>query len=179
MTFSGKQRGESIMLLYLSRENASEAMRVYRWNNKLKRGSCSVKSVRNLVKRSGETWRSCDRPRSGRPHVPAEVAAEMHYMMTIGPLHTARNVSRNLDVPKTTVLQILRSVLQVFPHRFQRVQELEPGNNQQRTNFFLIRYDEGSRSLLRIMKGWGTFHPHWETPRIAFNGRKKTLAVWH
>ena len=151
-------------------------MRVYRRNRKLKLAPCSVKSVPNKGKKFEETG---------------------SHMMDCNPVFLSKlllkciiqqlwvNVIQQevfpaiLNLPKTTVLQILRSVLQVFPHRFQRVQELEPGNNQQRTNFFLIRYDEGSRSLLRIMKGWDTFHSHWETPRIAFNGRKKTLAVWH
>ena len=49
--------------------------------------------------------------------------------MTAGTLHTAISVSRNLDVPKTTGLQIMCSVLRMFPHRFQRDQALEPGDN--------------------------------------------------
>ena len=47
----------------------------------------------------------------------------------------------------------------MIPYRFQRVRELEPGDNKQRVNFeifFLIRYDEGSRWLLRILWTDGT-----------------------
>ena len=96
-------------------KNAAEVVRVYRRNNKLKRVSCSVKNVGNLVKKFEETICIRDGPRSGQPRVPVEVVAEVHNTMTTGPLHTARSVSRYLDVPKTTLLQILRSALQMFP----------------------------------------------------------------
>lgn len=154
MTLTGKQRGELIKLFYLNGENAAEAVRVYRRNHKLRRGPCSVRTVRDLVKTFEETGCTCDRPRSGRPSVPVEVVAEVHNTITAGPLRTARSVARNLDVPKTTVLKLLRSVLRMFPYRFQRVQMLQPGDEQQRVdfaNFFLIRYDEDSRWPLRIL----------------------------
>ena len=69
-------------------------------------------------------------------------------------LITCRSVSRNLDAPKTTVFQTLLSVLWIFFYRFQRVQMLKSGDNQQRVdfaNFFLIRYGEDSRCPLRIL----------------------------
>ena len=63
----------------------------------------------------------CDRPRFAGPHVPIEFGEEVPNTMTKGSLHTARNVFRNLCLPKTAVLKILRSDLQMFPYRFQRV----------------------------------------------------------
>ena len=128
-------------------------MRVYRQNHKLKRDPCSIKSVRNLVKKFEETECPLDDPRSGRPSV-FEVVAEVHNTMTTGSLHTARSVSRSLDVPKTTFFQILHSVLRMFCYRFQSVQALKPGHNQQRVDFasfFLNRCDEDSRWPLRIL----------------------------
>ena len=93
----------------------NEAVRVYRRNHKLKRGLFSVKSMRNLVKKFKETGCTCDRTRFGRPRVPFEVVTEVHNAMTISPLHTAKSVSHNLNVSKTTVLKILRSILRMFP----------------------------------------------------------------
>ena len=130
----------------------AEAVRVYRRYHKLKRGPCSVKSVRSLIKKSEET--RCIWSRSGRPCVPVEVAAEAHNTMTTGPLHTARSLSRNLDAPKTRVLQILCSVLQMF---FLLVPKRpDVGTCRQPTacqfcKFFLIRYDEDSRWPLMIL----------------------------
>lgn len=154
MTLTMKQRGELIKLFYLNGENAAEAVRIYRRNHKLRRGPCSVRSVRDLVRKFEETGCTCDRPRSGRPSVPVEVVAEVHNTITAGPLHTARSVARSLDLPKTTVLRLLRSVLRMFPYRFQRVQMLQSGDEQLRVdfaNFFLIRYDEDNRWPLRIL----------------------------
>ena len=74
--------------------------------------------------------------------------------MTTGPLHTTRSIFCNLDAPKITILQILCSNLQMFPYRFQSVQALEPGDNQQRVDFaniFFIRYDEDSWWPLQIL----------------------------
>lgn len=71
---------------------------------KLKRDLCSVKSVRHLVKKFEETGCTWDTLRSEPPRVPVEVVAEVQKTITTGPLHTARNVSRYLEVPKTTVL---------------------------------------------------------------------------
>ena len=92
-------------------------------------GPCSVKSVHNIVKKFKETLCTSDRPRSGRPRVSVEVVAEVHNTLTTYPLDASRNISHNLDVPKTAVLQILCSVLWMFLYRFQLVQVLEPGNN--------------------------------------------------
>ena len=135
MTLSGKQQGELMKLFYLSGENATEAVRVYGRNHMLEQGLCSIKTVHNLVMNFEETGWTCDRPLSGRSRVPVEVVAEMHNMITTGSLHTARSVSRNLNVPKIIVLQILLSVLRMFLYRFQRIQALEPADNQQLVDF--------------------------------------------
>ena len=50
--------------------------------------------------------------------VPIKIVAEVHNTMTTGPLYAARNISRNFGVLKTTVLQILCSVVRMFPYRF-------------------------------------------------------------
>lgn len=39
---------------------------------------------------------------------------DVHNTIVAGPLHTARGVARNLHVPKTAALKILRSVLWMF-----------------------------------------------------------------
>ena len=48
----------------------------------------------------------------------------MNNTITVGPLHTARNIARSSDLPKNTVLRLLRAVL--------RVQMLQSGDEQQR-----------------------------------------------
>lgn len=64
-----------------------------------------------------------------------EVVTEMNNSITAEPLHTARSVTRGSDVPKIRAHKILRNVLQIFPYRFQRVQNLQSGDENQRMGF--------------------------------------------
>ena len=68
--------------------------------HKFKISPCSVKSIRNLVKKFEETGCTCNRARSGLSRVFNEVVAKVHNRMITGPLHTARSVSRNLNAPE-------------------------------------------------------------------------------
>ena len=123
-------------------------------NHKLKQGPCSVISLRNLVKKFEETECTCERSWNERRRDPVKVVAEVHSTISVDLLHSAKSVFRNLDVPKTPVLQILPSVLQIFPYRFKLVQALESGDNQHPVDFaifFLIRYDKISRCQLQIL----------------------------
>ena len=88
-----------------------------------------------------ETGCTRDRPQFRLLHVSVEGISEVHNTMTTVTLHSTRSISRNLNAPKTTVLQILCSFLWIYSHRFQRVEALEPGEQQQHVNFanfFLI-----------------------------------------
>ena len=78
MTLLEKERDELIKLFYLGAENAVDGVRVYRWNQKLKRGPCFIKSVLNLLKKFEEMGCTCDRSRFRRSCVPFEVVAEEH-----------------------------------------------------------------------------------------------------
>lgn len=76
-----------------------------------------------------------DRDPYGHLSIPVEVVEKVHKRSTVSSLHTARNIACNLDLPKTIVLKILCSVLQMFPDRFQRVQILQLGDEQQFFDF--------------------------------------------
>ena len=140
------------------------------------------KKVRNLVKKVEKTGCTCDRPRSGRPHVPVEVITEVHNKMTTGSLHAATSVFCNLYVPKISVFEILCSILRMFLYRFQ----CGIWRHQQRVdfeNFFLIRCDKDNRCPDGRMSYGRMRHilPLLETltPRTAIIGWKKILTVWH
>ena len=111
-------------------------------------------SSKDLIHRSEETGCTCDRPQSGQPSVPLEIVAEVYHTISNVRPASARGVSRVLNLPNSTVRKILRSVLNMFSFRFQRVQMLEARDNQSPldlANNFLIRYDEDSSLLLPIL----------------------------
>ena len=125
--------------------NAEEALLVYRRNHRQRRGPCTLQALRDLVRKFEVTGCTCDKPRSGRPTVSEDVVMEVLHTVTAGHKETARGIARVLNVPNTTVRKLLRSVLHIFPYRFQRVQMLEPGDPQQRLDFaneLLLRYDD-------------------------------------
>ena len=154
MPLSGKEHGDIIMISYLNLQNAALTLRVYRRNHGLRRSPCTIKAVRNLIHKFKELGCTCDRPWSGRSFVPEETVAEVY--QTISTVHPAsvRHVSHVLHLPISSIRNILRSVVNMFPFRLQRVQMLEEGDNQLRLGFankFPIRYDEDSSWPLRIL----------------------------
>ena len=154
MTLTGKQRGELVKMFYLNGQNSAAALRAFRHKHGLVRGPCTARAVRNLIRKFEETGCTCDRSRSGRPAVPVEAVAEVHAAVDGVRRASARGVSRALNMPNSTVRKILRSVLHMFPYRFQRVQMLEAGDNQLRLDFaneFLIRYDNDTSWPLHIL----------------------------
>lgn len=52
---------------------------------------------------------------SGRPFVPIKVVVEVHNTI----IANCKKGRQNLNVQKSTILKILRSVLRIFPYRFQ------------------------------------------------------------
>ena len=78
MPLSEKEHGEIVKIYYLNGQNAAQILRVYRSNHRLRRGPCTVKAVRDLIKKIEETGCTCDRHRSGRPSVPLETIAEVY-----------------------------------------------------------------------------------------------------
>ena len=92
--------------------------------------------------------------RSGRPSVPMETVAEVPQTISRVCPTSARGFFRIRNLPNSSVCKILRSVLNMFPFRFQRVQMLETGDNQLRLDFankFLIRCDKDSSRHLSIL----------------------------
>ena len=98
---------------------------MYRRNHRQRLGPCTLQALRDLVRKFEDTGCACDKPRSGRPTVSEDVVMEVHHTVTAGHRETARGIARVLEIPNTTVRKFLRSVLQMFPYRFQRVQMLE------------------------------------------------------
>ena len=134
--------------------NAAEALRVYRSNHRQRRGPCTLQALRDLERKFEDTGCTCDKLRSGRPTVSEDVVMKVHHTVTAGHRETVRGIARVLDIPNTTVRKLLRSVLHMFPYRFQRVQMLEPGDPQQRLDFaneLLLRYVADNDWPLRIV----------------------------
>ena len=111
-------------------KKGAQALGVYSRNNGLRRGLCTVKTVRNLIYKFEGTDCTCDRPWFGRPSVAVETVAEVHQTISTVCPTSACCVSHVLHQPNSTVCKILCSVLNILPFRFQRIQMLKAGDYQ-------------------------------------------------
>ena len=65
MSLSGKECGKIVKIYYMNGQKAAQTLHVYRRNHGLRRGSCSVNAVRNLIHKFENTRCICDQPQSG------------------------------------------------------------------------------------------------------------------
>ena len=108
----------------------------------------------SLVKKFEFTSYICDKPRLAGWTVSEDMVTEVHYTMTSERMQTSKGTAEVLDISKTTVLKILRSVLCMFPYRYQLVQMFQTGDKQLYIDFaneFLIRYNTNNDWPLRIV----------------------------
>ncbi|KAK1152677.1 hypothetical protein AOXY_G30778 [Acipenser oxyrinchus oxyrinchus] len=102
MKLTGVQRGELVKFFYSTGSNAEAALREYRRVHNIRSGPCSRVAVHKLIKKFEETGCTCDKPRSGRPPTPTEVASEISRAGTDPPSPSPRVAGRRLDLPNST-----------------------------------------------------------------------------
>ncbi|GFS81730.1 uncharacterized protein TNCV_2706731 [Trichonephila clavipes] len=94
-----------------------------------------------LVKRFEETGKLEDRARAGRPCLKQArapcIAVEMEAIASeaASGISSAREASRRLGLPSSSVHNILRRILQLFPYKLQSCHELLPADTAQREAF--------------------------------------------
>ncbi|GFY69416.1 hypothetical protein TNIN_161431 [Trichonephila inaurata madagascariensis] len=78
----------------------------------------------------GELVKLCyQNERSGWAIVPENTASEVSHVVTSGSIQTTRGTERLLDIPKTTIQKLLRSVLHMFPYRYQQYEIASDGTH--------------------------------------------------
>ncbi|GFT53404.1 uncharacterized protein TNCV_3324091 [Trichonephila clavipes] len=98
-------------------------------------------TTENLVKRFEETGKLEDRARAGRPCLKEArapcIAVEMEAIASEAALGTssAREAARRLGLPPSSVRNILRRILQLYPYKLQSVHEFLPAVTAQREAF--------------------------------------------
>ncbi|GFU90619.1 DUF4817 domain-containing protein [Trichonephila clavipes] len=128
-----------VKLFYMNEESATIALHKFRVqkNVKSRKGPAGLLK---LVKRFEETGKLEDRARAGRPclkeaRAPCitvkmeEIASE-----AASGTNSAREAARRLDLP-SSVRNILRRILQLYPYKLQSCHELLPADTAQREAF--------------------------------------------
>ncbi|GFY28597.1 DUF4817 domain-containing protein [Trichonephila clavipes] len=132
-----------VKLFYMNEESATIALRKFRVQKNVKsgKGPLTPAGLLKLVKRFEETGKLEDRARAGRPCLKEArapcIAVEMEAIASEAASGTssAREAARRLGLPPSSVRNILRRILQLYPYRLQSCHELLPADTAQREAF--------------------------------------------
>ena len=134
-----RDRALLVKLYYQTNDNASAALREYRRLKGLRKGPMTIAGLRKMVLRFENSGTLQVLP--GRGHKPIR-NEELHAVATAiedptaGP-SSARAISRQLDMPYSTVWKILRKLLKFYPYKISRTQQLLQGDAETRLHFSL------------------------------------------
>lgn len=151
-----------VKLFYVSHESPAEALRRFRTQKRLKKGSGPITptGLVSLVRRFEETGTLCHRPRSGAPCLSEvrtpDVTSQMDTQreQSTSAVSSAREVARITGIPKTSVFRILHGVLQLYPYKLQSLHQLLPNDTAKRiefANWALAKIEEDPQWLLNIL----------------------------
>ena len=76
-----------------------------------------------------------DLPRSGRPRVSSEDVSKIENAFNENPRLSTRNAERELGIPRSTIRDVLRKKLKMFPYRISFLQQLLPRDYVDRLNW--------------------------------------------
>ncbi|GFV89762.1 DUF4817 domain-containing protein [Trichonephila clavipes] len=132
-----------VKLFYMNEESATIALRKFRVQKNVKsgKGPLTYAGLLKLVKRFEETGKLEDRARAGRPCLKEErapcIAVEIEAIASEAASGTssAREAARRLGLPPSSVHNILRRILQLYPYKLQSCHELLPADTAQREAF--------------------------------------------
>ena len=140
-------RTQLVKFYYKSKnDSAIQALYSFCTHNNLKKHPCSPLTVTRLVERFEATGSVEDLPRSGRPSVSDDTISQVKtYLITLKSqqeygICSSAAVSRDTQVPHSTVKKILRQYLEMKPYHIRRVQKLEDSDHEKRlvfANFFI------------------------------------------
>ncbi|GFX93688.1 DUF4817 domain-containing protein [Trichonephila clavipes] len=148
-----------VKLFYMNEESATIALRKFRVQKNVKsgKGPLTPTGLLKFVKRFEETGKLEDRARAGRPclkeaRVPC-IAVEMEAIASeaASGTNSAREAARRLGLPPSSVRNILRRILQLYPYKLQSCHELLPANTAQREAFAKWAFSKMEQDISRFM----------------------------
>ncbi|GFV66619.1 DUF4817 domain-containing protein [Trichonephila clavipes] len=140
---SAPYKATLVKLFYMNEESATIALRKFRVQKNVKSGKGPLTPAGHLklVKRFEETGKLEDRARAGRPCLKEArapcIAVEMEAIASEAASGTssAREAARRLGLPPSSVRNILRRIIQLYPYKLQSCHELLPADTPQRKAF--------------------------------------------
>ena len=114
--------------------------------------------IYRTIRRFTETGTTEDRPRSGRPRLQRteSIRQSVRHRLRRNPARSVRKLSKELNVPRTTLQRIVKRKVRVRPFKKYTVQFLTPDQKmrrKQRAEALLARFaDEDVENFLRMRR---------------------------
>ncbi|GFT57178.1 DUF4817 domain-containing protein [Trichonephila clavipes] len=132
-----------VKLFYMNEELATIALRKFRVQKNVKsgKGPLTPAGLLKFVKRFEETGKLEDRAQAGRPCLKEArtpcIAVEMEAIAfeAASGTSSAREAARRLGLLPSSVRNILRRILQLYPYKLQSCHKLLPADTAQRESF--------------------------------------------
>ncbi|GFX06179.1 DUF4817 domain-containing protein [Trichonephila clavipes] len=132
-----------VKLFYMNDESATIALRKFQVQKNVKsgKGPLTPADLLKLVKRFEETGKLEDRARAGRPCLKEArapcITVEMEAIASEAASGTssARKAARRLGLPPSSIRNIFRRILQLYPYKLLSCHELLPADTAQREAF--------------------------------------------
>ncbi|KFM77225.1 hypothetical protein X975_20207, partial [Stegodyphus mimosarum] len=164
MSASLVERALLVKFFYLNQCNASAALRAFRMHKKMNKGNgpVSINRLKAMVATFEKT--GSQKVQSGRGRKPVSqdtIEAVATAIVDRGPdniaaTSSARGVAWNMDMPYSTVWKILRKIINFYPYKISRVEELLYPDHDKQLTFaltFLVRMEVDAACLWKIL--WG------------------------
>ncbi|GFV64761.1 uncharacterized protein TNCV_3275321 [Trichonephila clavipes] len=137
---SASDKALLVKLFYMNEESANIALRKFKIQKNVKsaKGFLTPAGLLKFVKHFEETGKLEDRARAGRPCLKETrascIAVEMEAIASeaASGTNSAREAARRLGLPPSSVHNILRRILQLYPYQLQSCHELLPAHTEQR-----------------------------------------------
>jgi hypothetical protein len=146
-----------VRLYYENGSSAAAALRKFKTMNNLRDDPFPARFVERLINKFETHGVVTDLPKSGRPRTSDEQVQAVEESLQSGQstshlgIFSARAITRDTGIPKTTVLRVLKTRLKMRPYRLRMLHELKEGDHQERidfANWFLEQEDDYVERIL-------------------------------
>lgn len=146
-----------VQLYYQSNRSPTVTIRKFSTMRKIKskRDAPTVTAVQNLIAKFESTYSLFDSRRSGRPSISGEYVDEVAGLLeqAHGQISTTQ-ISRQLNIPQSTIYKIVTQHLQMYPYKFHMVHQLSEEDKVKRMEFcqnFLKQCDADKNWISKIL----------------------------
>ncbi|GFX18162.1 DUF4817 domain-containing protein [Trichonephila clavipes] len=158
-----------VKLFYMNEESATIALRKFRVQKNVKsgKGPLTPSGLLKFVKRFEETGKLEDRARAGRPCLKEArapcIAVEMEAIASeaASGTNSAREAARRLGLPSSSVRNILRRILQLYPYKLQSCHELLPADTAQKEAFAKWAFSKMEQDPIWVFNILWTYEAHF------------------